>query len=167
MGSLEFHSVFDGVPSTTPEIREVRLDVGRHHFSNHNVPLRIEGPGVTEVPIELPEALFEVVDLDVALSMDYLGGDLGSMTAVLISPAGTFAIFYRGGIQDIGVLVNTVYDDDTNPIDGGRGDLARFNGEPTAGTWKLCIDLEGGESGAVMLNESTLRMHYQPRTPDR
>ncbi len=166
VGSVEFLSLFGGVTSTMPEIREVRLDVGRHYFSYLDAPLRIESPSVIEVPIVLPKALFEVVDLDIALDMEYLEGEFNAVTIVLRSPAGTNVLLFRGhSLNSPGVIVNTVFDDDTNPPPSGVGSLANFNGESTAGPWNLVVMLEGNENGAVMLNEFTLRLHYQPPKP--
>ena len=160
VGTVEFVSMFDGQPSPAPVFREVRIDVGRRFFGLPNAPLVIKGLDPVLVPIELPEFLLEVVDLDVALNIEYQDGDVNGLVLGLVSPEGTSITLHEDRL-DPGDVLDTVYDDDTNPP-YRRNRLADFNGEKAAGTWNLVFDANGGTKGRFELRDFTLRFILAP-----
>ncbi len=160
VGQVEFVSLFDSGPSPEPIVREVRLDIGRRFFPSAAVPVVVNSEQPVLIPVDLPEALFEVLDVDAEVELEYLGGAFRGLRLGLVSPTGTEITLFEDRIGDPGDTIDTIWDDDTNPP-YRQSRLEVFNGELAAGTWNLIVAPRGDE-GRIEVREFVLRMHLAP-----
>ncbi|MCG8408971.1 MAG: serine protease [Phycisphaerales bacterium] len=136
-GSLEFRSVFDGIPAPTAQQRDVRLDIGRVFFEAPDLPITINGDDSTEIAIPVPMTFLQIQDIDLTVEIEYLGGT-HRVSGQLIAPSSESIFLHESLNASVpGQVIFRTFDDETDPP---RGPLSTFDGDPPGGVWTVLLE---------------------------